>query len=76
LIPLTCKIGLHWFMHGHEPDFTAFGKIVYLAECPCGRRWLVETTGPFPMFKVESKRELGGIERVIEHYNEENQKRE
>ena len=61
-IPVTCKVGLHWFMYGHEPNFvdSDSGKIVYLAECPCGRRWLVDTTSRCPIFKVEVKRSLKG----------------
>ena len=64
---LTCKLGFHWFMIGHEPDFTdcVSGKIVYLAKCPCNKHWLVDSTGPFPIFKVESTRCLGGIETNI-----------
>lgn len=66
-MPITCRVGLHWFMKGHEPDFTdtVSGKIVYMAQCPCGRRWLVDTTGPFPLFKVESKRYLGDPEENV-----------
>ncbi len=64
---ITCKLGLHWFMVGHEPDFTdrVSGKIIYLAKCPCGQHWLVDTTSRFPMFKVKSERLLGGIETNV-----------
>jgi len=64
---ITCNLGLHWFMTGHEPDFVdcVSGKTVYIARCPCGRHWLVDTTSPFPLFKVESNRVLGGIEANV-----------
>lgn len=73
LTPITCRLGFHWFMVGHEPDFVdvVSGKIVYLAMCPCGRIWFVDTISRFPTFKVESNRPLGGFKAYVKQKEEE-----
>lgn len=54
IMSLFCKIGLHW-MRKHSFIFTdvVSGKPVYSTECPCGRKWMVDTLFSLPMFKVE-----------------------
>lgn len=41
-----------------EPLFVDIvsGKMVYGAECPCGREWMVDVMHGFPTFKVERKK--------------------
>lgn len=62
--PLLCRIGLHWPMRGHEPDFqdVVSGEIVCLAACPCGKVWMVAGFTRLPLFKMEAGRPLGGYE--------------
>lgn len=53
--PFLCKIGLHWPMKRHEEYFRdiVVGKMVNKAECPCGRKWMVQEKSKFPVFEVE-----------------------
>jgi hypothetical protein len=52
---IFCRLGWHWRMKIVDPLFVDIvsGSMVYSAVCPCGRKWMVDVTHGFPMFKVE-----------------------
>lgn len=51
---LLCRLGVHRPLRGHRHDFVDIvdGKTVYVAQCPCGQAWLVDSPFGFLGFKV------------------------
>lgn len=49
-----CKIGIHW-MSGHKSYFVDIvsDKTVFSSTCLCGKKWMVGSLFPLPIFKVE-----------------------
>jgi len=49
-----CILGIHRPLSGHRLSFidSVSGQTVYVAKCPCGKKWMVDS--PFSMlgFKV------------------------
>ena len=51
---LFCKIGIHWMENHHSYLWDYIGGTpIFSAECPCGRKWMVESAFPIVTFKVE-----------------------
>ena len=52
---LLCAIGIHRPLKGHTHNFIdkVSGQTVYNAECPCGKKWMVDSPFSFGGFKVE-----------------------
>ena len=50
-----CKLGWHRPLVNHHHNFIdkVSGKTVYDAECPCGKKWMVDSPFGFGGFKVE-----------------------
>ena len=78
---LLCKLGIHW-MKNQRGLFTdkVSGNTVFVATCPCGREWTVDSLFPIVVFKVETsdsvrqrkeykvqcdKGSLGGLDKRI-----------
>jgi len=59
IFKLLCKIGWHRPLFKHEYSFTdkINGDLIYVAECPCGRKWMVSSKIPMLGFKVELGRD-------------------
>jgi hypothetical protein len=56
---LLCKLGWHRPLSFHEESFRdcVSGKMVYDAECTCGKAWLVDSTCGYLGFKIEKRKE-------------------
>lgn len=52
---ILCRLGWHRPLFGHEYTFTdaLSGKFVYYAQCPCGKRWMVDSLSG--MFGIKVK---------------------
>lgn len=50
---LFCCIGRHW-MKNHKPYFidSSSDKQVYVADCECGKKWMVDSLFPLWGFRV------------------------
>ena len=50
-----CGLGIHLPLKNHRTDFvdSVSGKMVYTANCPCGKQWMVDHQSKFSFFKVE-----------------------
>ena len=51
---LLCKLGIHRPLTNHEFRFIdrVSGKSVYIAECPCGKKWLTDSLSKWFGFRV------------------------
>lgn len=51
---IMCQIGLH-VMENHHHNFVdrVSGKMVYNADCACGKSWMVDSLNPVTFFRVE-----------------------
>ena len=68
---ILCKLKVHW-MRNHHHNFidSVSGKTVFNAECPCGKRWMVDTLSPITFFKVDRDEEVCNQGVDVEHkYN-------
>jgi len=54
---LLCKLGIHRPLFGHIFEFTdvVSHKPVYSVTCPCGKRFLTDSTSKWFGFKVSTK---------------------
>lgn len=52
---LLCKLGIHRPLTKHKHSFIdrVSGRSVYIAECACGKEWMVDSVFPMFGFKVE-----------------------
>lgn len=52
-----CDVGIHRPLKNHRDHFvdTVSLKMVYRTECPCGRRWMVDSRYGFLGDKVENE---------------------
>lgn len=52
---LLCKAGIHRPLNGHVSEFRDIvsGKMVYSTYCPCGKKWLTDSTNPYFGDKVQ-----------------------
>ena len=50
-----CRLGWHRPLRGHQANFrdVVSGKMVFNADCPCGKHWMTDSPAPWFGFKVE-----------------------
>lgn len=54
---LLCKLNMHQPLTKHDSNFVdvVSGKTVFNAECPCGIKWLTDSSSKWFGFKIKKE---------------------